>query len=518
MGPSVAGLVVGWHAVELGDPPVSPLYDSPPVVADAAQPAAQRKWRAKVEADQRRIAAAHQRQPVWFPVSLLGGGGVLPVFGGGPAMWRSLTASTALQAARTGFGRIRLVNLTHADVFETLRRLVAAGGPAVVRSDVVSPTGSTLDLFGNTPLDELASLVVDVLRTSADASGRRSAGHDKRALIRIGGYLRPGFDLPRLRDAVSVALGDRSPGTSAALSAHEQRELGDFHDDVVAQQPQVLARLSDLAQDLDALVEYGHDPARPPVRVGRTGPAVRTLEVATGGGTHEHELGRELLARAVARSFAAPSTASEVLVVVGAELLAAEVLDLLTGAAAARDKHLVLLFGKITDAAERVLGHGGSGCAAFLRLPHHHDAKVAAEYVGREFTFVVNGFSIADGDTEQWNTSRATSTGTSHSRSTTATSSSGIAGKTLNFGRSFGTTVSDSLSINDTHTTGTGGSRQRTFTTNVGRTHDYVLQPETFQHLADDLMLVVDRRTAVLTNCDPAVLGSSQVSPTPLGP
>jgi hypothetical protein len=518
MASTVAPLVVGWHAVDIGDPPFSPLYDTPPVVRDTDQAAAHRQWRSRVEADQRRIAAAHGRQPVWYPVPVLGGGGVFPVCGGTSAMWGRLAASVALLSARAGVSRIRLANLTQASVFDDLHRLVLAGAPARLRRDVVSAGGSTLDLFGNTPLDVLAGLVVDVVRTSADAQGRRTATHDKRALIDIGKRLKAPVDLPRLQDAVAIALGDHSPGRGATLSAQERRGLEDHHDYVVARRPQDQARLSDLAHDLDELSGYRHDPAHQPLRVGRAGPAVRTLEAEPGGGTQDYELARELLGRAMARAFAMPSAGAELLLVVGADLLSREVLDFMTASAAMSGKNLVLVFCKITEPAERVLGSGGSGCAAFLRLPNHNDAKVAAEYIGREFTFVVNGFSIADGDTEQWNSSRARSTGTSRGRTTTATGSSGVAGKTLNFGHNFGTTVTESFSSNDTHTTSTGGSRQRTHTTTVGRTHDYVLQPETFQRLDDDLMLVVDHRTAVLVNCDPAILGSPRVSPTPLGP
>lgn len=518
MASTVAPLVVGWHAVDLGDPPFSPLYDTPPVVPDADQATAHRQWRARVEADQRRVAAAHVRQPVWYPVSVLDDGGVLPICGGTARTWERLTASVALLSARAGVSRIRLVNLTQASVFDELRGLVRGGVPARLRSDVVSAAGSTVDLFGNTPLDVLAGLVVDVVRTSADAQGRRTATHDKRALIDIGRRLRTPVDLPRLQDAVAIALGDHSPGRGATLSAHERRELEDHHDYVVAQRPQDQARLSDLAHDLDELSGYRHTAARQPLRVGRAGPAIRTLEAEPGGGTQDYELARELLSRAAARAFATPAAGAELLLVVGADLLAREVLDFMTASAALPGKRLVLVFGRITEPAERVLGTGGSNCAAFLRLPNHNDAKVAAEYLGREFTFVVNGFSIAEGDTEQWTESHARSTGTSRGRTTTATGSSGIAGKTLNFGHNFGTTVTDSFSINDSHTTSTGGSRQLTRTTSFGRTHDYVLQPETFQRLDDDLMLVVDHRTAVLVNCDPAILGSSQVSPTPLGP
>jgi hypothetical protein len=517
MAPTVPDLFVGWHAVEIGPAPPSPLYDRPPVVPNAKDlPAAHQRWRSQVEADQRRIAAAHARQPIWFPVPVFGGADVLPSYGGTAAMWGRLAATVALMATRAGFARIRLVNLTQSTVFDTIHRVAAKGGPISVRSDELSANGSTFDPFGNLAADELASLVVDVLRLSPDAHGLRSALHDKGQLIEIARRLSGNVHLGRLHDAVAVALDGQHAPAGASLSRAERDKLTDYHDDVVGRRPPVAARLGDLRLELEQLLCYGQQQNQRPSRTGSVGQQVRTLELAQGRATQDHQLGRELLSRAVARGFSTRVAGEDLLVVIGADLLSAEVLDHLTGSAGQPGKRLVLLFTKITDAAERVLGHGGSGCAVFLRLPNHQDARIAAEYLGREFTFVVNGFSIADGDTEQWTESYGKSSGINVGNSTTTTHSAGSAGTKLNFGRSFGSTVSTSFSSGTNQSSSTGGSRQRTHTTSLGRTHEYVLQPETFQHLPDDLMLVVDRRTVVLASCDPEIAGSSLAAAGPL--
>lgn len=164
-------LFVGWHAVEPGPVPLSPLYDRPPVVRDPRDlPAAHRQWRAQVETDQRRLAAQHASQSGsrWVrPVTLMCSPST-----GEPRHVGNLVASVALCAATAHFARVRMVNLTQTDAFGVLHRAARAGRLISVRSDTVSATSSTVDLFGRlAPLD-LASLVVNVVRTS-DAQGRR---------------------------------------------------------------------------------------------------------------------------------------------------------------------------------------------------------------------------------------------------------------------------------------------------------------------------------------------------------
>lgn len=512
---AVPGLFVGWQAVEHGEPPVSPLLDDPPVRSDPAELlTAHQQWRVQVEQDERRILGVWHQQPHWFPVPVFQNGGVLPVFGGGPLMWSKLAATVALLSAQAGFSRIRLVNLTQVNVFDEVRRLARRGAPMSVRSDTLSAKGSTFDPFGNLPLDELAGLAVDVVRAAGDA-GRRSAIQDKRALLSIGAALTGATTLTRLAEAIAVALGDHRAG--ASLSPVERSQLADYNRRIVVPRPQVVGRLDDLQHTLEELLCYQRNKGIQAMKTGR-GAAVRTVEPAVSSTSHEHELGRELLGRATARGFAAPTAGGDVLVVVGADHLATEVLDHLTSTTAQAGKHLVLIFGKITADAERLLGHGGSGCAVFLRLPNHNDARVAAEYLGREFTFVVNGYSISDGDTVGWTESHGTSSGRSSSVSASSSASAALVGKTIAIGRSFGTSVTKSFDSSESYNASIGGSHQHTNTVNTSRVHDYVLEPEKFQHLEDDMMLVVDRQTVVLANCDPDISVSPMTSPTPLGP
>src|SRR3546814_7438783 len=79
------------------------------------------------------------------------------------------------------------------------------------------------------------------------------------------------------------------------------------------------------------------------------------------------------------------------------------------------------MYTQINDAGQRMLGYAGSSVALFLKMPNPQDATVASEFLGREYKFVVNGISIAEGQTQDWSSSYGSST--SQGRSTSSSSS-----------------------------------------------------------------------------------------------
>jgi hypothetical protein len=506
-------LSLGWQVVDPGLPPLSPLFDNPPTVADPnALPAAHLAWQRRVEQDQKRMITAHLRHPVWYPVALPTDISVLPVCGGTPIAWSAVATNAALSAAHDGCQRVTVLNLRRCDVTRMLGRAARSAGVGL-RVDIVSPRGSTADLFGRLSARGLAGLVVDVFRSAPGAPGRAAAIGDKQELLTIADLLTDPVTLIRLHEAVAVVTLNLPASSVPSLNSTEVRALQDYRSSVAG--PQVSNRLTALRGQLAELLDYQKSAARRPTSVG-SGRPVRTIEI-DGGTAQDHELGRELVVQAVSRGFAnRRSSGSELLVVVGAELLSTEMLDELTDVAQRPGRRLVLLFTRITDDARRTFGQGGQDCVVFLRLPNSDDGEAAARYVGKQFTFVVNGFSIAEGNTEQWNESESVSSGVSSGTSTTSGSSSNLAHGALSVGRSFGRTVSTSFTSGRSSTVGTGGSQSRTMTASYSRDHDYVLQPEEFRKLPDDQMLVVRGQTAVLASCDPRIATLPVTSSTPL--
>ncbi|MDX8049630.1 hypothetical protein SK571_09595 [Lentzea sp. BCCO 10_0798] len=508
----MSGIVLGWQAVDHGDAPISPLFDQPPSATGIDPARANALWRSKVEADQLQLARRHHSRPSWYPIVAWDDVHVLPVFGGTPALWSSLLVTFAMSSP----GRVRMVDLTQSDLFEPVRR---ARGVPDVRSDVLSARGSTVDVFGRRTPEELASLVTDVLRPAAGGHGRNDALRARQELARIQKMLDVPNDLATLRDAIALLLGHPQRSITTTFDRREETELRDYRTDVVTGNQHVAARLNDLHGDLDGLLAYARDPART-VKTSGGGPfRVRTYEVERGGSTQDAELARELLSRTAMLAFSAPHPQPDLLVVAGAEELAPEVLDALTSTAQRRGKQLVLLWGRVPQEAQKVIGHGGVDSSLWARLPNRQDAEVAAKQFGKEFTFVVNGFSLSVNETDQWNESQSKTVGvTTGTTSSSGTSSSAGLKGALSFGRNFGNSVSTSLSVSNASVRGTGGSAGVTNTQNWGRVHEDVVPPETFQRLDDGIALYRDGCTAMIAVCDPAIASSGRASATPLGP
>ena len=50
-------------------------------------------------------------------------------------------------------------------------------------------------------------------------------------------------------------------------------------------------------------------------------------------------------------------------------------------------------------------------------------------------------------------------------------------------------------------TSSNGGSQSQTRTASQGRVHEYVIEPEVFQQMEEDMMFVVVGRTVLLASC-----------------
>ncbi len=483
-------LPVGWEACEPGPPPRSVLLDNPPIPSRSVDPVlAHQKWRTQVERDEHRLGQEHSLQPVWYPIHKPARHRVVPVMGGTPTTWDAMLASLLVAASDSGFDRIQIANLSQWPVLMSVRAIAHKARRMAVRFDSVSSAGSTVDLFRNRDLAELASFLVDVGRVLSDREGMRDAARDKADLLAVGQLLDLPVTLARLILAIDTALGSIGARATTDLTSDEERRLRDYHLNVVSKRPQTADRLDGLFADLRELARYQATREQEHERFGPGQVKARVYDVDATHGIHETEMGREILARALARQFARSSTTLDFLAIAGAEKLAPEVLNSLIGSAQHLSKQLVLLFSEITPLAQRTLGAGGSDFAIFLRLPNSEDAEIAARHFGREFTFVVNGFSIAEGHTNDWGS------GTSDTNSSTTTRGS-------SFGSSFARSVSKSLGSSTGTSTTRNTGQSLTTTTSTGKVHEFVIQPEEFQHLDEFSMLAVEGKRAILASCD----------------
>lgn len=510
---AVRPMTLGWHPIDPGPAPRSVLLDAPPSSASPDPTAAYLQWRSAVEADETRLEVQQRSGPLWAPVPLSGSVHVIPTFGGTPAAIENVVTTLLTSGLECGISMCRVVNLSGWNLSTSLRDQMRSARRNKALFEVVGSRGSTVNLFGNPDPSELIALLIDALRLSAERSAGRQSQQERQELERIIRMLSGQVSLDRIIDAVDVALG--ASGTSSALSVDETRDLQDYFATVVAQRRATQDRLSDLHVDLQVLQGFGKAPGRSADALGNGRTSVRWYDVASGSSTAEVELGRELLSRAVLQTYAKP-TGGELLVVIGAERLAEEVRDEMVNASQRNRKRLALFYTQINDAAKRMLGHAGSTLALFLGMPNADDANVAAEFIGREYKFVINGISIAEGKTEDWSRTSGTSSSSSTSRGTSTTRNHGHSGGAFNFSRSVGTSVSKSFEQGTSTSTTAGGSTSTTTTSSAGRVHEFVVEPEAFQRMPEDTMMIVGQGTVSIVSSDNGLRRSKQTSKQPL--
>lgn len=504
---------LGWHPIDPGPGPMSPLLDAPPTPDGSDYAIRYGQWRHAVELDTQRLDAHHQSGQHWHPLPLPSGIHFLPVFGGRPEDLEQVVTTLVISSIESDLDSCRVVDLTGWDLSGSLRGLMANARRNRAEFEQVAPNATTANLFANPDADELIGLLADALRVTSDRTGGRRSQQDRQELEKIARMLATPVTLDRLLEAIDVALG--SSATPTSLDLTETRQLRDYHASVVSQRRATQDRLSDLHVDLDSLRTFQKAAGRSGSTYGTGRLALRWYDVPPAASVAQMELGRELLTRSMLQQFASRGRA-ELLVVLGAEYLAEEVRSGLTQAAQRLGKWLALVFTRLEGPGEGMLGHAGSSLSLILRLPNPADATLAAEFIGREYKFVVNGISIADGTTEEWSTSYGTNVSRGTSHSTSRTSTHGMSGWAFNFSSAVGSSVTSSYSRSTSTSASSGRSVSNTRTSSQGRVHEYVLEPEVFQQMPDGMMFVVFNGSVTVASCQNRLRRSRSTSLAPV--
>lgn len=500
---------LGWHPIEPEPGPRSPLLDQPPAPTSGDLETAYSQWRAAVEADEARSWQAQLSGPLWYPVPLPGGVNVVPTYGGTAVAIEQLATTMVTSGLESGLAACHVLNLSGWNLAESLRVQMRGAQKNRAQFEQVSSKGSTVNLFGNPDITQVVALLVDALRTSDDRTAGRQNQQEQQELLKVVKLLQGKVTIERIIDAVDLALG--AVAAPPSLTIDEVRDLQDFFASVVSQRRATQDRLSDLQLDLEALRGFSKSPGVRPDVIGAGKLSIRWYDVVSGHSTQDVELGRQLIARAVLQTFKRPG-AQELLVVIGAERLSDEVRDEMVNTAQASGKRVALMYTQINDAGQRMLGYAGSSVALFLKMPNPQDATVASEFLGREYKFVVNGISIAEGQTQDWSSSYGSSTSQGRSTSSTSSRNNSWGGGGFSFGRTVGSTVTNSFERGSSQTQTTGGSKSTTTTTSSGRVHEYVVEPEIFQQMPDDMMMIVAKDTVVVASCHNQLRWSKQIS------
>ncbi|WP_175084442.1 hypothetical protein [Candidatus Frankia nodulisporulans] len=519
--------------------------------ARAAHDRATAAWQAEVSAhdrtERRRRAASSAFHPITAPASTPR----VDVFGGDGDGWASLLATAGASLLASGTG-VLLVDLSERTVGGGLARLAGEVRCPVESWDLPGQLDEVRLLAGLGPR-EAGELVADAF----EPTGTREPDPHRRALhadliSAVTEVLGQDLTFSRLAEGLRVLEGLEDGTRTTAISPAQAMELvGRMN--AFGRGERIPDELRYLRSSLRALC--------PPAPAGATDPSawdvagtgalgagpahlaggralstwwpVRGLRViATSSRTtaiaHKELADRlvvQALLRQLRRRIQLPVAGRDLVVVAGADGLGRPVLTALARQAETAGTRLVLLFERLADDTERLLGSQGAS-TIIMRLGNGKDATTAAEFIGRGHRFVLSqvtaqvGRSFTAGDSDSVGTQDGTSdtTGTSggsartydgtrllpwlqNSSTNTGWQESVTTSRSRTWQRTVNTSVSDSTTDGETS----------------ARVYEFLVEPTTVQTLPTTAFLLVSAvdgpGRVAMGDCNPGTVLLPGVSP-----
>lgn len=461
------------------------------------------------EAILRQEAEARRRfelAPRWYPIQRLQGDRRLDVVGGSPLGWATLLRNGMSPLAVSGFP-MTVLDLSGRDLASALWSDTNSGTvPRIV--SIPSQIRATDPLVGSSRPWNVVSVV-----TQTDGNSDDLARRDMEVLIirRVVEALGSNVTLPRLLAAMTSLVAPGSPRVIADLTQAERQRLEDpdFLGVLGRDGPAHLSRLSAVLETMLADAAYGDAPASAPAPLPCYPPSGLTIiraDPATDGETRRR-LDNLLAAALVDRLGDSPGSRG-FLIVVGADRLSRQVLEVLVTRAEDRGLKLILFFEHLRGEARELLGRGASDTIV-MRLGNVEDATAAANFVGKQHRFVVSSLSLQVGSQLGGSEGHGFNMTDSSSQSYTSQNMGGDS-STSGTSRSMGANFNYSQTWSETKTYGETSTRSEEF---VARAEDLQRIPTTgFLYVT----AVNGRQHVIFGDCHPAIAQSRFVAARPI--
>jgi hypothetical protein len=519
-------------------------------------------WQAEVGAHQLADDARREAASRFYPITTPAAAPRVDVFGGDGDGWASLlaTAGSSLLASGTG---VLLVDLSERTVGGGLARVVGQAGCPVESWDLPPQLDEVALLDGLGPR-EAGELVADAFEPIRDgeADQHRHALHAD-LITGVSEVLGGQLTFRRIAEGLRILEGLDDGSAATALTPSESAALV-ARMNSFGRGERVPDELRYLRSSLEALcppvptggpggpggdgwgaagvpgqvglpagtVQGGWPGGGEPRRLAAWWP-VRGLRVlatsSRASATRHKELADRLVVQAVLHQLRRrpplPSTGRDMLVVAGADQLGRPVIGGLSRHAEVAGVRLVLLFERLADDAERMLGAQG-GATIFMRLGNGKDAATAAEYIGRGYRFVMSqvtaqvgrSFTVGDSDSLGYQDGTSDTTGTSGGSGRTYDGTRllpWLQNTSTNTGWQESVTTSRSRTWQ--RTTNTSVADSTTDGTTSSRVYEFLVEPTTLQTLPTTAFLLVrpvDGAGRVTPgDCNPGTVLLPRVSP-----
>ncbi|MCJ0869050.1 hypothetical protein [Streptomyces sp. AP-93] len=456
-------------------------------------------------AERRRWAAAD----TWFPLALASKPARIDVVGGTGDGWASLLATFG-GAVVAGGQALLVVDMTEQAValelagFAARRAVPVAHVPfpaAALRTDLGEE-------FGPGDLAESLAAAFATMRPPGTDADLQSV--DTAVIRTVARHLDAPLTYGRLAAGLSVLLRLYEPGPdgSGPLAPHEVALLTEAVDSVGRGE----RRQNELHYVQEQLAALAEDPPgdvadRPAAQWWR--PGQLTVLATDGLGPQRKDLADRIVFFRVLHALRTRAFASGTgtLVVAGADHLGRDALEALARHARTAGVRLVLLLEHLREGTLQLAG-GSDSATVFMRMGNGEEAKAAAEFIGREHTFVVNQLTRQVGET--LTTGRAGSYGEQLGESHTSGSGPGMSSST-----SYGTSLSRSWQESVNSSIATSVTTGET----TSRLYEFTVEPTQLQALPPTGLVLVDTasggRRVVFGDCNPGISVMPRVSPLP---
>jgi hypothetical protein len=451
--------------------------------------------------------------------------------------WEALLSTYGSSALFTG--PLLVIDLSREMVCGELATLSRAAGIEVDAQLLPAQLAASTLLSGLETRD-LVDAIVESMYGGAPEAARADRSMDDRILAKVCDALGEDVSLARIGAALRALMGE--PDDTTALDRDERRRIANELFSVEYRR-QAHTNLSRIESYIHPLEQLGTRPER------HGGGFLTCIALDSNARNVRTELLTDLIVQWVTHRIAASANPRPSVIVASADELARRHLERLSDACERRGIPLTFLFRRLRETSGEMIG---GGAVAFMRLGNHEDATRAADFIGRDYKFVLSQItknvggneshteSDTEGEGDSDSISLSTSIGTSTNWGTTRSS-----GTTRSGGGPFGffadrsTNTSDSRNrgggTSETDTRGESRSVSRNWSSaysyaegtnwsdadTTQRVYEYTVEPVTLQHLPDHALLLIEThheggRKLTPVECDPAIVTLDRVATTPL--
>jgi hypothetical protein len=508
------------------------------------------QWRSRKHAQESADHARLNDLPEWGAVPRPATSRRLDVFGGTLWSWEALlsTYGTSTLAAQP----LLVVDLSREIVCRELVNLARAAGVFVDAQQLPTQLASSTLLSGLAPR-ELVDALVESMHAESPEASRAERAMDDRILTTVcealaavesadeAGAAPDGVTLGRIAAALRALMGE--PESTGLLTGDERRRIANELFSVEYRR-QAHANVQRIESYIHPLQDLGTQPDE-----NRDSGYLTCVALDSQARNVRSELLTDLIVQWVTHRIAASDNATPAVIVAGADELARRHLERLSDACERRGVPLTLLFRRLRDTSGEMIGGGTVG---FMRLGNNEDASRAADFIGRDYRFVLSQITknvggneshtetgtYGGGDTDTINVSHASGTSTnwgSTRSSGTTYSGGGAFGLFPDRSTNRGTSRTQGGGTSQTDTRGQSTATSRNWSSAYAyaegtnwsdadtsqRVYEYAVEPVSLQHLPDHALLLIEShpgggRKLTPVECDPAIVTLNRVATDPL--